>query len=335
MEIFDKQTFSCQAPESGDNPERSCLFLRSVPPLPVSFLFPGRGGFLFRLRDPCKLRKVYAMSFAKLFSSITESSLWSEDKSTRLLFVSMLARADATGYIEASIPGLARVSNLTMEETLASLKVLESPDPYSKDLDEHPDNEGRRIIKVKGGWLLVNYESYRVQRGEEERREYMRNYMRDYRKRKQSVKDCKQCKPDVSASKPPLAQAEAEAEAESIVSKDTLVVLPPAKDEKEGNLSESQKVLHELFNRRETTKWTAKERNAWKRATTGKSQEQIAEEVEAIAAYERSVDPQFKVRGLQTLLNKWEVKLDEARQDRTPTGDSEGGADYLKMREFS
>jgi hypothetical protein len=264
------------------------------------------------------------MSFAKLFSSITESSLWSEDKSTRLLFVSMLARADATGYIEASIPGLARVSNLTMEETLASLKVLESPDPYSKDLDEHPDNEGRRIIKVKGGWLLINYESYRVQRGEEERRKYMRDYMRDYRKRKQSVKDGKQCKPDVSASKPPLAQAEAEAEAEAdIVSKDTLVVL-----------TESQEILHKHFNRRESTKWKAKEKNALKRAMKESGAEDFIEEVKAVVKYEEG-QGEFAVRSLQTLLNKWGAKVDEMSQRRTPADDNEGGADYLKMREFS
>ncbi len=142
------------------------------------------------------------MSYAKLFSSITESSLWSEPKEVRLLFVSMLARADATGFMEASLPGLARLANLTLDETAAAITVLESPDPHSKN----QANEGRRLVKVDGGWCLINYEAYRERRSEEERRQYMREYMRQYRG-KQNVNPVKR-------GKPPLAQAEAEAEAE-------------------------------------------------------------------------------------------------------------------------
>lgn len=149
--------------------------------------------------------------FAKLFASITESSLWSEPKEVRLLFVSMLARADQTGFVEAAIPGLARLANLSIEETEAALECLMSPDKYSKNTDF----EGRRIAPVAGGYLLLNYETYRSKRDEEQRREYMREYMAQYRKSgKQPVNSGKQSKPDVSGGKPPLAKAEAEAEAD-------------------------------------------------------------------------------------------------------------------------
>lgn len=114
----------------------------------------------------------------------------------------MLARADSTGFVEASVPGLARVANLSMDEVSRSLEILESPDPHSKN----PDMEGRRIVKVKGGWMVLNYEDYRNRRSDEERREYMRKYMQDYR-RKQRVND-------VNSSKPQLAQGEGETEAE-------------------------------------------------------------------------------------------------------------------------
>lgn len=147
--------------------------------------------------------------FAKLFSSITESSLWSEPKEVRLLFVSMLARADQSGFVEAAIPGLARLANLTIEETEAALECLMSPDKYSKNTDF----EGRRIAPVDGGYLLLNYESYRSKRDEEQRREYMRQYMAEYRRSgKQPVNISKQSKQDVSHGKPQLAEAEAEAE---------------------------------------------------------------------------------------------------------------------------
>lgn len=146
------------------------------------------------------------MSYAKLFSSITESSLWSEPPEVRILFVSMLAKADATGFVEAALPGLARISNLPLTVVETCLYVLESPDPHSKN----PAHNGCRVVKVPGGWTLLNYEEYRNRRSEEERREWMRNYMRQRRK------DLRACKHDVNSvnpGKPPLAQAEAEAEA--------------------------------------------------------------------------------------------------------------------------
>jgi hypothetical protein len=150
--------------------------------------------------------------FAKLFSSITESSLWSEPKEVRLLFVTMLAKADQTGLVEASLPGLARVANLSLDETITALQILQAPDPYSKN----PDNEGRRVLQVPRGFVLLNYEDYRARRNTEERQEYMRSYMKEYRKqRKQSVNTSKQPLADVIHSEPQLAQAEAEAEAEA------------------------------------------------------------------------------------------------------------------------
>lgn len=151
--------------------------------------------------------------FAKLFSSITESSLWSEPKEVRLLFVTMLAKADQNGFVEASVPGLARVANLSVSETDTALDCLQSPDPYSKN----PDNEGRRVLSVPGGFVLLNYEDYRSRRNTEERREYMRDYIREYRKKacKQPVNSSKQKKTSVNRSKPRLAKAETETETDA------------------------------------------------------------------------------------------------------------------------
>lgn len=140
------------------------------------------------------------MAYAKLFSTITESSLWSASKDARLLFLSMLAKADQVGFIEAALPGLARLANLTLTETEAALSELMAPDPHSKS----PDCDGARVVKVERGWCLVNYEVYRERRDDDARREYMRDYMKRYR----SVNSGKLCKPQ-------LAQAEAEASPEA------------------------------------------------------------------------------------------------------------------------
>jgi hypothetical protein len=168
--------------------------------------------------------------YAKLFSSITESSLWSEPKEVRLLFVTMLAKADQMGFVEASIPGLARVANLTVEETERSLECLKSPDKYSKN----PENEGRRVMAVPGGFVLLNYEDYRARRSTEERREYMREYMREYRK--PSVNDVKRGKPQ-------LAQAEAEAEAEKTKHK---VAVAPVSGFKKPTMQEVIEYIREI-----------------------------------------------------------------------------------------
>jgi hypothetical protein len=164
--------------------------------------------------------------FAKLFSSITESSLWSESKDSRLLFVTMLAKADETGFVEASVPGLARVANLTMEETVAALECLHAPDEYSKN----PDNEGRRVLTVPGGFMVLNYNDYRSRRNTEERREYMREYMRNYRK--QNVNNGKQSLTDGNRSEPGLAYTETETETEK-KKKDTSTkrFIPPSVDD--------------------------------------------------------------------------------------------------------
>ena len=158
------------------------------------------------------------MAFVKLFSSVTESSLWSESKDTRLLFITMLAKADGTGFVDASLPGLARLANLTISETEAALAVLESPDRYSNN----PDMEGRRVVKIegRGGWAIVNYDVYRNRRNDEHRRTYMRDYMANKRKQPVSNVNCLQSLPvsnvntDVSNSKRCMTQEEEEAELE-------------------------------------------------------------------------------------------------------------------------
>ena len=143
--------------------------------------------------------------YAKLYSTITESSLWCESKEVRILFVSMLASADAIGFVEAALPGLARRANLTVEEVEAALAVLEAPDQHSKN----PAHEGRRVERVPGGWILLNYEDYRTRRDPDAKRDYMRDYMR--KRRAEDRKDVN----SVNSVSSELAQGEAEARGRS------------------------------------------------------------------------------------------------------------------------
>ena len=158
-----------------------------------------------------------SMTFTKLFSSITESTIWVEPYATRIVWVSMLAMADRKGRIWASVPGLARRAGVTLEECEVALHRFKSPDKYSRT----PDNEGRRIADIDGGWQLLNYEKYRSIRDEEARREYQREWDRANRNPTHSDKS--------DQIRPPPTQAEAEAEAEADKSKPNCTV-PLARD---------------------------------------------------------------------------------------------------------
>lgn len=140
-------------------------------------------------------------SYTKLFSSITESTIVSEPVSTRWLWITMLAMANAAGEVHGSVPGLARRANLSMEETEAGLACFFAPDPYSRT----KENEGRRIEQIDGGWLLLNHRKYAAMRNADERREYMRKYMRYYRS-KSGVDDGDAVNTDVNTREQKLAK---------------------------------------------------------------------------------------------------------------------------------
>lgn len=82
----------------------------------------------------------------------------------------MLAMADKDGNVNASIPGLARIAGISIEQTEAGIQKLKSPDTYSRT----PAHEGRRIEDIDGGWRLLNHGKYRALMSIEERREYNR-----------------------------------------------------------------------------------------------------------------------------------------------------------------
>lgn len=111
-------------------------------------------------------------TFTKLFSSITESTVWCEPDGTRLVWIAMLAMADRHGRVWASVPGLANRARVSLEATEAALNTFLSPDPHSRT----PDNEGRRIEPIDGGWRLLNHEKYREIRDEESAKESKRKY---------------------------------------------------------------------------------------------------------------------------------------------------------------
>jgi len=111
-------------------------------------------------------------TFTKLFSSITESTIWAEPDSVRIVWITMLAMADRHGRIWASIPGLANRARVSLSACEDALDRFQKPDKYSRT----PDHEGRRIEPIDGGWRLLNHAKYRAIRDEESALEAKRKY---------------------------------------------------------------------------------------------------------------------------------------------------------------
>jgi len=103
--------------------------------------------------------EVRSVSFVKIHGEILDSSIWGESHATRIVWITMLAMADADGIVEASTGGLARRAVVSREECEAALAVLLAPDPDSRD-----GTTGERLEKVPGGWLILNHAEYRDRR---------------------------------------------------------------------------------------------------------------------------------------------------------------------------
>src|SRR5690606_4956052 len=126
-------------------------------------------------------------NYTKLFSSITESTIWGEPAGTRLVWITFLAKCNKHGEVFGSIPGFARLSNVTLEECEQAIATLLSPDKWSRT----PDNEGRRIEPIVGGWRILNHSKFDAIRGAEERAAYKRRWDRENRGDRPSYKDRK------------------------------------------------------------------------------------------------------------------------------------------------
>lgn len=122
------------------------------------------------------------VSFTKLFSTITDSTIWDESPEICKVWITMLAMADQNGYVGASIPGLANRSRVPIAVVEAALERFMSPDPYSRTRD----NEGRRIEETDRGWFLLNHPRFRDRTSEEKERDRKREWARKNREREEN-----------------------------------------------------------------------------------------------------------------------------------------------------
>lgn len=161
------------------------------------------------------------MAYSKLHSSLVNSSLWTEPDNVRILFITMLALADRDGCVYGSRGGIFRLANIKWNDEDPDdqdpFEVLLSPDADSSDMMRNPDNEGRRIEEMPGGFKLLNYAYYRGLRNDDDRREQNRVAQERYRQRQSS--SVSQRKPRSAKTSQRQANPSASASVSSSVSK--------------------------------------------------------------------------------------------------------------------
>jgi hypothetical protein len=102
------------------------------------------------------------LMYVKLFGSILDSSIWSTDLATRVVWITMLTMADEYGIVYASVDGLANRARISEPECRKALKTLLAGDRNSRTKNDRGTTlEGRRIEELEGGWQVINYQKYR------------------------------------------------------------------------------------------------------------------------------------------------------------------------------
>jgi hypothetical protein len=225
--------------------------------------------------------------FTKLCSTIITSSIWSEDHATRIVWVTMLALADADGQVDASLPGLARAANVTLQECEIAVKKFSEPDPYSRTTDY----EGRRLCAVDGGWLLLNYAKYRQTRDPVARKEQNREAAQKHRDKIAEISRRQPPSAAVSQDQPLSAHAEADAEAEKeerlVDSVESTATIEPPWSEEEEAFERARKLYPSTAKRGHATEWVnfRKKHKDWR---------------EAVADLEPAIRIQIRERELKT-----------------------------------
>jgi hypothetical protein len=96
--------------------------------------------------------------YNRLFTKILDSSIWLEPCTTRIVWVTLIAAMNEEGYAHFSaVENLAARARVSIKDTQKALDCFLSPDPNSSN----PENEGRRIERVPGGFFILNAPEHR------------------------------------------------------------------------------------------------------------------------------------------------------------------------------
>lgn len=122
--------------------------------------------------------------FTKLFGDIVTSTIWQEPHAARVLWITMLAMKEGDHVVRATVPGLAKIADITVDECEEWLTRFQQPDKFSRS----KEFEGRRIEPHEDGWLILNGPKYQNKMRKEDRRDQNREAQQRHRRKKQKIR---------------------------------------------------------------------------------------------------------------------------------------------------
>ena len=188
------------------------------------------------------------MPFVKLDCGILDSTIW-DDRDTRDIFITALLMAEPYeltaptpqievdsieptgwmvpvgwyGFVPAAGVGIIRRALADKDTGIVALRGLGAPEADSRS----KDFEGRRLVRVDGGYIVLNFMKYR------DKDHTSADRSRRYRERKKQAAEQEASRVTPSPSRGDITQAEAEAEADSEAESTTEVVVEKKKDVQE------------------------------------------------------------------------------------------------------
>lgn len=220
--------------------------------------------------------------YNKLFTKILDSSIWLEPSPTRVVWITLIASMDEDSFCHFSATeNLARRAGVTNEECEKAILCFLEPDQNSGD----PENDGRRIEKVPGGFLILNGPKYRDIYNRVRDREVTRIRVQRHRDKKTGGSNDEKDQPEIT----------------------------PAETNGNGKWhpTQEQVELNSLFNRKHTTKWSTAEMKALKAITPIDPQDIAALKRYYSASIPDATD--YRRHDLATLLNNFNGEVDRAK----------------------
>jgi hypothetical protein len=244
--------------------------------------------------------------YAKVFRQIYESSI-AEDPDLRFTFMDMLVLANMDGVVDMTHESIARITNRPIEAIRKHITTLEGPDPRSRTADFG----GARIKRLDDhrdwGWVIVNYERFRLIASEEQRRAKNRERVSKFRKKSSATKQMAQTPPSLRPEPPTVTHCNAPVTPDNACNAMQRQKQKQMEESVLARASHACLTLQAIYGRTSALCISEREQVAGLARRPD-----FSSELDEITAYHSTCETQF-FPNLSSLLARWEDTLDRAR----------------------
>lgn len=116
--------------------------------------------------------------YTPIFRNLLSSRVWAQTPAVRCVWTWLQLVADPEGFVPTDMAGVALGANVPLADARVAMDIFESVD---LDADPSDPNEGRVVKRVKGGWLIIDFEAARERAKLEAEKARKRRYMKRVR----------------------------------------------------------------------------------------------------------------------------------------------------------